>query len=109
MKTIAIFGGFSALLASTVAAVPVDPQALRPLWYASTEPRPNRVLLFSVAPELDAAALPPFVPNAESLERGVVYGVEGLEPLFAFPLHLRAARLWLEAEGLAGPHRYEVL
>ena len=28
MKTVAIFGGFSALLASTVAAVPVDPQSI---------------------------------------------------------------------------------
>ena len=28
MKTVAIFGGISALLASTVAAVPVDPQSL---------------------------------------------------------------------------------
>ena len=28
MKIVAIFGGFSALLASTVAAVPVDPQSI---------------------------------------------------------------------------------
>ena len=28
MKTVAIFGGISALLASTVAAVPVDPQSI---------------------------------------------------------------------------------
>ena len=28
MKTVAIFGGFSALLASTVASVPVDPQSI---------------------------------------------------------------------------------
>ena len=86
--------------------VKVEPSTLQPLWFTSTEPRPNRVLLFSVAPVLERAALGTFTPNEETQERGLIHGPEGLEELFAFPMHLRAARMWFESQGISGPHRY---
>lgn len=89
--------------------VPVDPAQLRPLWFVSTEPRPNRVLLFSVAPEQDVAALPPFSQNDETQERGVVHGPEGLDEIFAFPLHAQAARMWFASQCIAGSADYEVV
>lgn len=86
--------------------VVVDPAALTPVWFTSTAPRPNRVLLFSESPELDAATLPPFTPNHESTERGLVFGPDGLDEVFAFPLHVEAARRFFAARGASGPHRF---
>ena len=86
--------------------VTVDATKLTPLWFTSTEPRPNRVLLFSVAPTLERASLAAFTPSTESQERGVIYGPQGLEDVFAFPLHIQAARKWFESQGLTGPHRF---
>jgi ADP-ribose pyrophosphatase YjhB (NUDIX family) len=82
------------------AGVVIDPAGLQPLWYASSVPRPDRVLLFSLAPAVDASALPPFTPNAECSERGIFFGAffgapgtggEG-DDEFAFPLDREAAR-----------------
>jgi ADP-ribose pyrophosphatase YjhB (NUDIX family) len=84
----------------------IDPASLRPLWYASSEPRPNRVLLFSVAPAVDLADLPPFVANHETIERGVVWGPDGLDAAFAFSLHVEAARMWFARENITGPHAW---
>ncbi len=84
----------------------VDPATLETFWFASTEPRPNRVLLFSVAAPLDGRDLAPLPPNAEVSERGLVFGSRGLDEVFAFPLHVRAARRWLDAKGLDGPHDF---
>lgn len=86
--------------------VTIDPAALRPFWYASSEPRPNRVLLFSVAPAVDLADLPPFEANHETTERGVVWGPDGLDAAFAFSLHVEAARMWFAREGITGPHAW---
>jgi hypothetical protein len=86
--------------------VTVDATKLTPLWFTSTEPRPNRVLLFSVAPTLERASLTAFTPSTESQERGVIHGPQGLEDVFAFPLHIQAARKWFESQGLTGPHRF---
>ncbi len=83
------------------AGVDVDPGALEPLWYASSDP-PDRVLLFSLAPPLRAADLPPFQPNSEAAERGGVYGPHGLDVL-AFPLHAEAARRYFAARSIRGP------
>ena len=58
-------------------------------WYASSEPRPNRVLLFAIAPAQKLGELPPFVPNLESSERAVIYSADAE---LAFPLHAEAAR-----------------
>ena len=86
--------------------VTVDATKLVPFWFTSTEPRPNRVVLFSVAPVLEHASLAPFTPSTESQERGVIYGPQGLEDVFAFPLHIQAARKWFESQGLNGPHDF---
>lgn len=84
--------------------VRIDPGALEPFWFTSTEPRPNRVLLFSLAPTIAAESLAPFTPSAETTERGLVFGPEGLESVFAFPLHVAAARRFFAARGVVGPH-----
>lgn len=84
----------------------VDATTLEPVWFTSTEPRPNRVLLFSVAAPIEAASLPPFVPSNETSERGLVFGPEGLADVFAFPLHARAAEKFFAARGAHGPHAY---
>ena len=84
----------------------VDPEALRPSWFASTAPRPDRVLLFCEAPAVEVAALPRFTPDVEAPERGAVWGPEGLDPLMAFPLHMEAVRRWFEAKGVRGVHGY---
>lgn len=88
---------------------PIDASALEPFWYTSTSPRPNRVLLFACAPPLDASALPPFTPSPETSERGVIFGPEGLDALFAFPLHVQAAERWLAARAQTGAHDYRAI
>jgi ADP-ribose pyrophosphatase YjhB (NUDIX family) len=80
----------------------LDPATLTPLWFASTAPRPDRVLLFALAPTVPVSALPPFRPNPESSERGLVFGPDGLDAAFAFPLHVEAVRRWRPA----GAHDY---
>lgn len=84
----------------------VDPGTLAPMWYASSAPRPNRVLLFSVARPIGVAALPPFHHDAETSERGLVFGPDGLDEVFAFPLHTEAARRYFATHGIAGPHAF---
>jgi hypothetical protein len=79
---------------------------LTPFWFTSTTPRPNQVLLFSLAAELDAASLPPFTPVEESQARGLVFGAGCLEERFAFGLHVEAVRRYFSTRGPAGPHRY---
>jgi ADP-ribose pyrophosphatase YjhB (NUDIX family) len=86
--------------------VKVDASNLQPLWFTSTEPKPNRVLLFSVAPTLERSTLPAFAPSTESEERGLIFGPSGLEEVFAFSLHIQAARKWFDTQGLTGPHRF---
>jgi 8-oxo-dGTP pyrophosphatase MutT (NUDIX family) len=80
--------------------------ALQPFWFTSTAPRPNRVLLFG-ASSVTLDTLPAFRPTDETAERGVIFGPDGLAPLFAFDLHLEAARRWFAARGNTGPHEYE--
>ncbi|HEU4410256.1 MAG TPA: NUDIX domain-containing protein [Polyangiaceae bacterium] len=91
------------------AGVEVDPAKLEPFWFTSTAPRPNRVLLFSVGAPLDAGALGAYAPNAEASERGLVFGPGGLDEVFAFPLHVEAARRFFAARGLGGEHDYAVV
>jgi len=88
--------------------VRIDPAALAPFWFASP-PRPNMVLLFSVAPIVPAAALEPFAPCPESSERGLIFGPGGLDDLIAFPLHVEAARRWFAARGVSADHAYAVV
>lgn len=84
----------------------VDPAGLSPFWYASSAPRPNRVLLFATATAVDLAALAPFTPSHEAQERGVVFGPDGLAEVIAFPTHVEAALRWFAAQRIRGPHAY---
>lgn len=85
----------------------VDPATIESFGFVSTEPKPNRVLLFSIAAQ--PSTIPPHVPNAETAERGIVFGLSGLEAEMGFPLHFSAARRWLEREGLLGPHDFRAI
>jgi ADP-ribose pyrophosphatase YjhB (NUDIX family) len=82
---------------------------LTPFWFTSTEPRPNRVLLFSTAEPITSAALGSFVASPETSERGLVFGPRGIEEVFAFPLHVKAAKRYFEERGLGGEHDYTVI
>jgi ADP-ribose pyrophosphatase YjhB (NUDIX family) len=86
--------------------VHVDATSLEPFWFASTEPRPNRVLLFSIAAPVAETALGPFTPDHETSERGLIFGPQGISEVFAFPLHVRAAERFFSARGIVGPHEY---
>ena len=87
--------------------IQIDPAGLRPYFFASTEPRPNRVLLFALAPALRLSDIPTFVQNHEVSERGVIFGTQGLDPLFAFALHLKVATRFFEERGIVGPHQFQ--
>lgn len=87
----------------------IDPHGLRAFWFISTHPLPNRILLFSVATAIDSSQLPPFVATTETSERGLVFGAGGLEPLFAFPLHLEAIARYFQEKGVNSQHRYVAL
>jgi ADP-ribose pyrophosphatase YjhB (NUDIX family) len=84
----------------------VEPATLAPLGYASSSPKPNRLLAFSLAPPQPAAQLPAFSPGAEVSERGVVFGPDGLDEVFAFSLHVEAARRYFAERGVTGPHDF---
>jgi ADP-ribose pyrophosphatase YjhB (NUDIX family) len=86
------------------ADVIVDPASVSMLWVTSTEPKPNRILMFAVTAPV--ATLPPFQPNSETQERGVIYGPGGLDEEFAFSLHAEAARRYFAARGVTGPHAF---
>jgi len=82
----------------------IDPHALQPFWYTSTEPKPNRVLLFAVsAPPLE---VPAFETDTETSERGVIHGPEGLDEVFAFSLHAEAARRYFASRSITGAHGF---
>ncbi len=86
----------------------VDPVTFVPFWFTSTQPRPNRVLLFSVAEPITEAALSPFAASSETSERGLVFGPRGLDGLFAFPLHVEAARRFFQQRGIEADADYVV-
>jgi len=88
------------------AAVSIDPNRLEPFFFTSTEPRPNRVLLFATAAPLSIDSLPPFQENSEVSERGLVFGPAGLAEVFAFPLHAQAAERFFTGRGIVGGHDY---
>lgn len=86
--------------------VTVDPTTLEQLWWSSSSPKPNRVLMFSVAPPQPVAGLPPFTPDHEASERGLIFGPDGLDEVFAFSLHTEAARKYFGSRGVTGPHGF---
>ena len=82
--------------------VEIDPTTVRLFDCVSTEPRPNRILVFATCAPVAAADFPPFVANTESMARGVIFGPDGLDPECAFPLHAAAARRWFAERGVTG-------
>lgn len=100
-------GGAREVLEET--GVEVDEESVAPFWFCSTEPNPNRVLLFGTAGDIDAGALEPFEPTSEVTARGVVFGPDDLEEVFAFPLHAEAATRWFETRGIMGTHDFTEL
>lgn len=82
----------------------VDPASCKLHWLASSEPKPNRILIFAVTEAVDS--LPAFVPNAETQERGVIFGPGGLDEDFAFSTHIEAAKRYFGARGITGPHAF---
>ncbi len=84
----------------------IDVSSIVPMWFASSEPRPNRVLLFSTARPIAVSDLPPFHEDHETSERGLVFGPEGLAEVFAFPLHVEAVRRYFADRGIAGLHAF---
>ena len=89
--------------------IDIDPGGLAPLWYSSSSPKPNRVLLFALSRAIDAAKLPPFSPSNETSERGVVFGFGGLDDVFAFSLHSEAARRYFAERGIDKAHGFTPL
>lgn len=86
--------------------VVIDHSTLSSFWFTSTAPKPNRVLLFSVARPIEASAMPAFVPSNETSERGLIFGPDNLASIFAFDLHVAAVERYFAASGITGPHRY---
>lgn len=84
----------------------IDVSSIVPMWFASSAPRPNRVLLFSTAKAIAASNLPRFHEDHETSERGLVFGPEGLAEVFAFPLHVEAARRYFADRGITGFHAF---
>jgi ADP-ribose pyrophosphatase YjhB (NUDIX family) len=86
--------------------IAVEPDEFEPFWFASSAPKPNRVMLFALARERVAASLPRFAADHEASERGVVYGPAGLEDVFAFSTHVEAARRYFARHGIERPHGF---
>lgn len=86
--------------------VVVNPASLRQLWWSSSSPKPNRVLMFAVSAALRGDQLPPFTPDSETSARGVVFGPGGLDDEFAFSLHTEAARKYFAEAGIDRPHGF---
>ena len=84
----------------------IDPASLSPFWYASSTPRPNRVMLFATTNEVRADALPPFTPDSETSSRGVVLGPGGIADVFAFSTHIEAAKRFFAERGIDRPHGF---
>ncbi len=84
----------------------IEPASLTPYGFESTAPRPNRVLLFATGRPIERAALPAWTANSEASARGLVFGPDGLQDVFAFELHAAAARRYFAEHGLRGPHDF---
>ncbi|MEO8846262.1 MAG: NUDIX domain-containing protein [Kofleriaceae bacterium] len=82
----------------------VDPASCQLHWLSSSEPKPNRILIFAVTEAVDA--LPAFVSNPETQERGVIFGPGGLDEEFAFSTHIEAARRYFAVRGITGHHAF---
>ena len=84
----------------------IEPAAMRLFDVASTEPRPDRILVFATTDPVPFDRLPPFAPDGEVLARGLIHGPGGIEHVFAFPLHIEAVRRWFAGRWIADPHDF---
>jgi ADP-ribose pyrophosphatase YjhB (NUDIX family) len=83
----------------------VDIATIEPFWFVSSDPNPNRVLLFATC--APPTGVEPFVRNSETSERGIIRGPDGLDEVFAFPLHAKAARRFFASRGVvSGPNSF---
>jgi ADP-ribose pyrophosphatase YjhB (NUDIX family) len=89
--------------------IEIDASKLVPFWYTSSDPKPNRVLLFATAPEISESALPPFTPDSETSARGVVFGPGRLDEVFAFSRHIDAARRYFTDRHIDRDHGFREL
>ncbi|HMG54733.1 MAG TPA: NUDIX domain-containing protein [Kofleriaceae bacterium] len=87
--------------------VVVDPAEIVLQSITSSIPKPNRILIFAVTTPVDV--LPAFIGNAETQERGVIFGPAGLDAEFAFGTHADAARAYFAHRGVEAtrPHAFE--
>ena len=100
-------GGAREVLEET--GIEVDPGSIEQTWVASSDPKPNRILIFATCAPVDASTFEPFEESAETTERGVVFGPDGLDEVFGFSLHAEALRRFFAARGASGPHGYTQL
>jgi ADP-ribose pyrophosphatase YjhB (NUDIX family) len=84
----------------------IDPAAMRLFDVASSEPRPDRLLVFATTDPVPFDRLPPFEPGREALERGLIHGPGGIEHVFAFGPDIEAIRRWFAWRWTADPHDY---
>jgi ADP-ribose pyrophosphatase YjhB (NUDIX family) len=85
--------------------ISIEPASLDPFWFTSTEPAPDRVLLFAVS--APPVSVPSFTSNSETSERGIIRGPDALDDVFAFPLHAKAARRYFASRGVvSGPNAF---
>ena len=85
--------------------VAIDPDSLEPFWFVSSDPNPSRVLLFATCAPPQTVAR--FAGDAETSERGIIRGPDGLDEVFAFPLHAKAARRYFASRGVvSGPNAF---
>ncbi len=84
----------------------IDPAGLEPFWFASSAPKPNRVMLFALAAPVPVSALPQFAADHETSERGLIHGPGGLDEDFAFSTHVEAAKRFFSSRGIDGPHAF---
>lgn len=79
---------------------------LEQLVWRSSRPRPNRLLLFAVSRPVDVSAFPVFEADAETQERGLIFGPDGLDDEFAFDLHVEAVKKYFASNGTTGLHAF---
>jgi ADP-ribose pyrophosphatase YjhB (NUDIX family) len=71
----------------------IDPTGLAPVYYGSSFPKPNRVLLFGYARPVALQQIQPKLRlTPETLEIGLIFGTGSLEEIFCFQVHINAAR-----------------
>jgi len=84
----------------------IDDKTLTQLHWASSSPKPNRLLMFAISNTLDSRNFAPFTPDTETAERGVIFGPGGIEEVCAFSLHVDAIRRYFGERGVTAPHGY---